>query len=593
MALQKILDLINKQERKKAALVLVMTIIMAILDAAGVVSVMPFIAVLANPSLVETNAILNATYVALEFEDQNSFLFLLGVLVFATLLISLAFKALTTHLQLRFLLMLEYSLSKRLVEGYLFQSYSWFLSRNSAELGKNILSEVSTVLYNCLMPLMTIISQGAIAVGILVLLILVDLQLSIVIGSTLSSAYALIILATRALLRRKGQERLIANEGRFATISEAFGAFKEVKVAGLEQSYISRFSVPALTYARNQATAQIVSQLPRFALEGIAFGGMVLVVLYLMTQSGNFADVLPFVALYAFAGYRLMPALQQIYAAASQMRFAGPALFALHADLIELGAPHIQRGQEEVKLKHAINLKNVNYSYPGAAQITLKNLCLTVPARSTVGLVGSSGSGKTTAVDLILGLIEADNGTLTVDDELICGRNKRAWQRTLGYVPQQIYLSDDTVTNNIAFGLDAGEIDQVAVERAAKLANIHNFIRNKLPQQYETKVGERGVRLSGGERQRIGIARALYRNPQILIMDEATSALDVLTEQLVMDAVNNLKHEITIILIAHRLSTVKECDMIFLMDKGEVRAQGSYKELIRTNLNFKKMVSLQ
>lgn len=572
---------------------LVMTIIMAILDAAGVVSVMPFIAVLANPSLVETNAILNATYVALEFEDQNSFLFLLGVLVFATLLISLAFKALTTHLQLRFLLMLEYSLSKRLVEGYLFQSYSWFLSRNSAELGKNILSEVSTVLYNCLMPLMTIISQGAIAVGILVLLILVDLQLSIVIGSTLSSAYALIILATRALLRRKGQERLIANEGRFATISEAFGAFKEVKVAGLEQSYISRFSVPALTYARNQATAQIVSQLPRFALEGIAFGGMVLVVLYLMTQSGNFADVLPFVALYAFAGYRLMPALQQIYAAASQMRFAGPALFALHADLIELGAPHIQRGQEEVKLKHAINLKNVNYSYPGAAQITLKNLCLTVPARSTVGLVGSSGSGKTTAVDLILGLIEADNGTLTVDDELICGRNKRAWQRTLGYVPQQIYLSDDTVTNNIAFGLDAGEIDQVAVERAAKLANIHNFIRNKLPQQYETKVGERGVRLSGGERQRIGIARALYRNPQILIMDEATSALDVLTEQLVMDAVNNLKHEITIILIAHRLSTVKECDMIFLMDKGEVRAQGSYKELIRTNLNFKKMVSLQ
>jgi ABC-type multidrug transport system fused ATPase/permease subunit len=310
-----------------------------------------------------------------------------------------------------------------------------------------------------------------------------------------------------------------------------------------------------------------------------------------MAQSGSFASALPIIALYAFAGYRLMPALQQIYGAVTQLRFAGPALDALHADLMSLQPAHPNPSQDAIALNQAISLNQIQYRYPNAPHPALKNLSLRIPAKSTVGLVGATGSGKTTTVDLILGLLEAQEGTLAVDGQVITEHNKRAWQRKIGYVPQQIYLADDTVAANIAFGIQAKDIDQAAVERASKIANLHEFVVNELPQQYQTTVGERGVRLSGGQRQRIGIARALYHNPQVLILDEATSALDNLTEQAVMEAVHNLGHEITIILIAHRLSSVRQCDQIYLLERGEVKASGTYDQLTASSQQFKAMAN--
>ena len=241
-------------------------------------------------------------------------------------------------------------------------------------------------------------------------------------------------------------------------------------------------------------------------------------------------------------------------------------------------------------LNSAITLNNIHFRYPNTSRSALQGISIKISAKSKVGLVGSTGSGKTTAVDLVLGLLEAQDGTLEVDGQVITEHNKRAWQRAIGYVPQQIYLADDTVAANIAFGLDAKDIDQAAVEFAAKIANLHDFVHNELPQQYQTTVGERGVRLSGGQRQRIGIARALYHKPQVLILDEATSALDNLTEQAVMEAVHNLGRDTTIILIAHRLSTVRECDMIFLLEKGELKAQGAFEELTRANEQFRAML---
>jgi ABC-type multidrug transport system fused ATPase/permease subunit len=588
--IQKLLDLLTPPDRKRAHLLLGMILVMALLDMVGVASIMPFMAVLANPELVQTNSFLNAAYTQLGFADPQQFLFALGMLVFVLLVVSLAFKALTTYAQLRFTLMREYSIGKRLVEGYLHQPYSWFLSRHSADVGKTILSEVSQVIAKAIIPMMNLIAHGAVAIALLALLILIDTQLALVAGLTLTTAYALIFKATRGHLARIGKERVKANQARFTAVSEAFGASKEVKVGGLEQAYINRFSGPAQTFACHQATAQVISQLPRFALEAIAFGGMLLVVLYVMAQSGSFASALPIIALYAFAGYRLMPALQQIYGAVTQLRFAGPALDALHSDLMSLKPAYANPSQDAIALKQAITLNQIQYRYPNAPQPALKNLSLTIPANSTVGFVGATGSGKTTTVDLILGLIEAQEGTLEIDGQTITEHNQRAWQRAIGYVPQQIYIADDTVAANIAFGLDAKDIDQAAVERAAKIANLHDFVANDLPQQYQTTVGERGVRLSGGQRQRIGIARALYHNPQVLILDEATSALDNLTEQAVMEAVYNLGQEITIILIAHRLSTVKACSTIFLLEKGELKAKGTFDQLTKISELFRAMI---
>ncbi|MDA8632049.1 ABC transporter ATP-binding protein/permease, partial [Litoricolaceae bacterium] len=461
-----------------------------------------------------------------------------------------------------------------------------------ADLGKTILSEVSAVIGGGMIPLMSLIAQSAVAMALLILLIIIDPMLALSVGAVLGLAYAAIFAVISGWLKRLGQARIEANKERFTAVSEAFGAAKEVKVGGLEQVYIHRFAKPAEIYAKGQATAQVIVQLPRFALEAVAFGGMLLVILYLMAKSGSFASALPIIALYAFAGYRLMPALQQVYGSFTQLRFVGPALDAVYQELSNLQTADAQRDQlSPLPLTQAITLNHVSYRYPNAPQPALKDIDLTIPVHTRIGFVGATGSGKTTTVDVILGLLEPHEGALKIDGQLITAANCRQWQRAIGYVPQHIYLADDSVASNIAFGVNAEEIDQQAVEWAAKIANLHEFVVKDLSKGYATTVGERGVRLSGGQRQRIGIARALYHNPQVLILDEATSALDNLTEQVVMEAVDNLDHDITIILIAHRLSTVRQCDQIYLLERGEVKAQGTFEELTQANEQFRLMVA--
>lgn len=588
--LKKILNLLTPPERKRATMLMGMILVMAFLDVMGVASVLPFIAALANPELLQTNAVLNIAFNAsshIGVHTTEQFLFSLGVLVFVLLFISLAFKALTTYMQTRFALMREYSIGKQIVEGFLHQPYPWFLNRHSADLGKTILSEVQIVINSAILPLMTLMSQSAVVLALLTLLIVVDPLLALSVGAVLGLAYAGIFMVMSGWIKRLGLVRVDANKKRFTAVSEAFSAFKEVKVSGLEQVYIQRFAKPAEIYAKVHATANVITQLPRFALEAFAFGGLLLVILYLMMKSGNFAAALPIISLYAFTGYRLMPALQQIYGAFTQLRFAGPALDALHRDLSSLQTAKAKEDHlTTLPLTQAIQLNQVSYRYPGAAHIVLNSIDLIIPAHSRVGFVGGTGSGKTTTVDVILGLLEPLDGSLSIDGQAITASNRRKWQRVIGYVPQNIYLADNSVASNIAFGENAKDIDQRAVERAAKIANLHEFVINDLQQGYETKVGEHGVRLSGGQRQRIGIARALYHNPQVLILDEATSALDNLTEQAVMRALNNLDQEITIIMIAHRLSTVRQCDQIFFLAQGEVKASGTYEELKSSNQQF-------
>jgi len=589
----KLQALLTPSERKRAAMLLIMILIMAFLDVLGVASILPFMSVLASPELLHTNTMLNATFIAsrrIGIHTPEQFLFALGLLVFVMLVTSLAFKAVTIYAQTRFVLLLEYSIGKRLVARYLHQPYSWFLNRHSADLGKVILSEVSAVILGGMMPLMNLLAQSTVALALMILLIVVDPLLALGVSAVLGLAYAGILAVTSGLLKRLGQARIDANQERFTVVSEAFGAAKEVKVGGLELVYIQRFAKPAEIYAKGQATAQVIAQLPRYALEAIAFGGMLVVTLYLMVASGSFSSALPTIALYAFSGYRLMPALQQIYQAFTQLRFAGPALDALHRDFGSLKAINTYNGNPSpLPLTQGITLKQVSYWYPHAQHPALKGVDVNIPARSKVGFVGATGSGKTTIVDVILGLLEPQEGILEIDGQPINAANRRKWQREIGYVPQHIYLTDDSIAANIAFGVAAKDIDHQAVEDAAKIANLHNFVTDDLPQGYATIVGERGVRLSGGQRQRIGIARALYCNPQVLILDEATSALDNLTEQAVMEALKNIDQNITIILIAHRLSTVRECDQIYLLQRGEVKASGTYDQLNQNSQEFAAM----
>lgn len=586
-----LLFILTSRERKGAAILLLMMLVTALLDMIGVASVLPFIAVLTNPSIIETNSILNymfETSFVIGVESSKDFLFFLGVLVFVTLVLSLAFKAFTIYLQVRFIELCEYSISKRLVEKYLYQPYSWFLNQHSADLGTSILSEVSQLTGGGIRPLLELIAKGMITIALVTLLIIADPKLALVVGFTLAAAYILIFYFIRKHLNRSGKERLKNNRLRYMVVSEAFNAAKEVKVGGLEKIYIDLFSSSAKIFAQTSSFAQVMAQLPRYALEIIAFGGILLIILYMMGQSGSLNNALPIISLYVFAGYRLMPALQQIYTSFNTLTFIGPSIDKITKDFEDIKLQKFDDEQITISLNKNISLENIYYNYPNTSRTALKNININIPAKSIVGLVGPTGSGKTTIVDIILGLLESQKGSLKVDEKIITNKNSRSWQRSLGYVPQQIFLSDDTIESNIAFGIKPKDIDKEKLKNVSKIANLHEFIINELPNKYQTKIGERGVRLSGGQRQRIGIARALYHNPQVLILDEATSALDNQTEKAVMDAVNNLSRDITVILITHRLSTVKKCDQIFLIEKGEIKNKGTFQELIIADENFRK-----
>jgi ATP-binding cassette, subfamily B, bacterial PglK len=593
-------SLLDSHERRRVAMVFGVLVVVAFVDALGVASIMPFIAVLANPEVVETNRYLAMIYTGIGFPSRDRFLLFLGVTFFLVLMASLSLRALGTWAQLRFSHNRNATWSARLTGGYLRQPYEWFLNRHSADLATSVLSEVNQVVNGALLPAMRAIAHMLVAVFLLLLLIAADPLLAVAVAIVLGGGYLLISMAFRRRLRRVGEERRNANKERFHIVQEAFGGVKDVKIAGLEEAIVRRFSVPARVFASRQISSGLISQLPSFAMQGLLFGGMLLVLLYLLTTWGGFQQALPVVALYAFAGYRLMPAIQGAYGDISTLRFTEPVLELLSEDFQTLqttpppAEPRMQDGGREslVRLGRQLELRTVTYTYPGADTAALRALSMTIPTHSKVGLVGSTGSGKTTTVDLILGLLRPQEGAVVVDGVEITGHLVREWQRSIGYVPQQIYLSDDTVAGNIAFGIRAREIDLAAVERAAKIAVLHDFVVDELPQGYDTQVGERGVRLSGGQRQRIGIARALYRDPDVLVFDEGTSALDNITEMAVMEALQDLGGKTTMILIAHRLSTVRTCDCIYLLDHGRLIAHGKYEDLVNKDERFRAMAEL-
>lgn len=592
--LKNISNLLTVSERKQALMLLTMILVMAFLDVLGVSSILPFMALISDSSLIETNIYLAEAY---EFgkrfgiNSPRQFLILLGVLMFVTLVSSLAFKMLTIFIQLRFMLMREYSIGKRLMESYLGQPYAWLISKNSSDIGKTVLSEVNYVVHNSLVPTMELIAQGLVVIAMCTLLVIIDPVLTLCTMFVFSFSYGVILLITRKHLARIGEQRVRANKERFAAVSEAFGAFKEVKMGSLEYICVDRFSAPAKSYAEHQASELSIRWMPRYVIEAIAFGGVISILLVLLQKNGDLVTVLPVLAVYTYAGYRMLPALQKIYGALTQIRFSSPALDALQQEVQNLN--HCSKKRYEEYLFHftkTISLSGIEYKYPNASTSALKGISFDILPGSKVGIVGTTGGGKTTLVDVILGLLQPTQGTLSVDGIKINVENCRSWQRLIGYVPQNIYLNDDTIASNIAFGVPHQEIDLQAVKNAAKIASLNEFVMNNLPEGYQTIVGERGVRLSGGQRQRIGIARALYHNPKVLILDEATSALDNITEDSVMESVNKIDHDITVIMIAHRLTTIQKCDQIYLLENGSIVDEGTFYQLMHKNKTFNAMV---
>lgn len=583
--IRKMIELLSTKERFYLYFIFIGLVLVAFVEMIGVASIMPFMAVVANPDVIESNRFFHYVYKFFNFADRQSFLIFLGIIVLVLLVASNLLKAFMLWATLKYDNQLNSNLGQRLLGGYLERSYDFFLNRNTADLGKNILNEARTVVASVLSPGMKIVSSSLVIIFILSFLFLVNPIIAVCIFALLGGTYFSIFYAVRKKLSRIGEDQVHVNSMKFKSAGEALGGIKDLKVLGREKYFLNVFNFYADRHAHNNVVAGTISQLPRYFLEIIAFGGILLLVLFYLRAEQSATQMVPLLALYAFAGYRLMPALQELFASATTLRYGLPALDVLHRDLIyeRLDNKDLDsKGQDVVNplsFSNSIRLNQVTYQYPQADSLALDDLDISIRSNTTVGLVGTTGSGKTTTVDIILGLLAPTSGDLLVDDVVVNSQNLVAWQLNLGYVPQHIYLIDDTLTRNIAFGVSDDEIDMEAVKRSAQMANLDEFVNEELSQGYDTVIGERGVRLSGGQRQRIGIARALYRNPLVLILDEATSALDGITEKYVMDAIKGLTGKITIIVIAHRLTTVKGCDMIYHLERGRLVDQGSYADL--------------
>lgn len=587
-------SMFDRRERRNALILLMLMLGNGLLELVGIASVVPLIAVLSDPSVIQRNALLNRMYVALGYDSTVDFLFLLSFITFILTATRALFSMATSYATVRFAQERARKWSVSLLKIYLARTYSWFITRNTSELGKTILSETDGVVQHCLLPTLNLTSQSIVCIFILGLIIYAEPYTAATVSAIIGGIYGIVYFSSRRLFSRIGEDLHNSNSLRFTLVQEILGGIKEIKVARVERAYVGRFDKAARVRAKRSTQRQLLKDIPRSTLELVAIGGVLVFILILLWRSDSeLRSILPTLALYVFAGTRLMPAMQRVFQDIVHLRSSAPTLLALRD---ELRYPEISSPAPAAKivLKDAIDVRCVSYSFPESGKPALSNVSLRLPAHTITAIVGASGSGKSTLLDNLLGILTPQSGSILLDGRPLSLDNTGGWQSSIGYVPQQIFMLDDTISANIAFGRAPhdGSVD-AAIERAAKLAMIHEFICGELADGYDTRMGDRGIRLSGGQRQRVGIARALFHDPSVLVLDEATSALDPATEQQVVGGLIRLKQTQTIILVTHRIASVKLCDNIVLMNKGEVRAVGTYDELMATEQVFRDLASPQ
>ena len=590
---KKVWDLLLVKEKKQAFFLILLMIAYGAIETFGIVSIFPLVSVLSDPEIIQNNKYLSLIYEYFGFQSNQSFLIFLTSAVFFITVTRTLFNGFLNHSILRFTQIRNQSFSTRLLNSYLNRPYIYFLTRHSAEMGKTILSEVEAVIANSVVPGLELISRSLISIFVVSAVFLAAPKIAFIAISTFSISYGIIYFLIRKYLLRKATERIEANKNRFMISQEALVGIKEIQVRDATEVYLNNFRNATNLFHRLRIKTSLAKLIPTLFIQISVSGGILIIILLLLVQAGeNYNEIIPLVALYAFAGMRILPVIQGLFKNLTSLRSGKPALEILYKELVKSNLSDKKKCDVNLPpLKNQIQIDNISFSYPESKSTIINKLSIKIEARTSIAFVGSTGAGKSTVIDIILGLLEPDKGFIRVDNIPLNKNNIKSWQRSIGYVPQTIFIADDTIARNIALGCKKDEIDYAQIRSVAKLAQINDFIENDLPFSYDTKVGEAGVKLSGGQRQRLGIARALYRNPQVLIFDEATSALDNLTEKAIIDRINNLKNSITLIMIAHRLSTIKNCDKIFHLENGTLRSHGTFKELSNNDELFKNMLS--
>jgi ABC-type multidrug transport system fused ATPase/permease subunit len=574
--IRRVLFLARPYGRTKLALVFSLSLAQALFQVIGITSIFPFLAIAADPDRIRRSHFGTQFLSLFPPMENRQLLLVTGLIAILALLLSNAVNLLSEYARTRYAQNFAHWLRVRLLRRMASQPYTYFLQRNSGDLLKKIFGDVNNYTSGVLLPLLDTVARVFTAVLLLATLFLVQPVIAVSAAIVLG-AYYVIIFRLLARKRREVDEGLrTSNAGSYREAQQMLGGIKPVKVHRAEEHFLSRFSRHSAVFAQMYARLPIFANSARYFVEPLAFGGLVVAVLVLAARGRDFSDILPNLGVMALAGYRLLPSLQLLYAQLTQVSSMRHAVDEVYDEFV--AAAEIDKSTPRpisveavtpanpFRWNNAITLCEVLYRYPGASRPALDGLSVVIPKNTSLGVIGPTGSGKSTFVDLLLGLYYPTAGEILIDGQPLTPTLVPSWRDSIGYVPQEIFLIDDTIARNIAFGLPDEKIDHARLREACAMAQILDFIEAELANGFDTNVGERGIRLSGGQRQRIGLARALYHRPSLLILDEATSALDVATEAKLLNALRSLSGKLTMIVAAHRLSTVANCEQ--LIDLG-------------------------
>ncbi|UIE37510.1 ABC transporter ATP-binding protein/permease [Leptodesmis sichuanensis A121] len=585
---------LTKGRHRSLAMIAFLFLFISILEVFGTGVIGPFIAVATNPTLVKTNYWLNLTYKQLNFRSEQHFLIILGAVVLIAFYVKAFLSFASQRAVFRFGYTLKAELSYKLLKAYLEAPYNFHLRVNSATLIQNVITTTDNVCIGVVMPLLTAISNAAITLALILLLIKASAMALILIALLLPLVFGLIkLLRSRlALWSRDGWE---ASAEMIRILNHGLGGLKETRIIGCESYFEQQMEQQTKRFAKNLTLAQSYGNLPRFVIEAFMITFLIsFTLLFISLNKREGQNLTAILGIFALASIRLLPAISNLVSNVNTFRSNTFAIDKLFFDFKEIEKGKIlpefsfddrcvslalnSSDKLSIPFKKQLSLENLVFQYPGASRKSLDQISLTIQKGQSIGLIGKSGAGKTTLVDVLLGLFIPQSGDIKVDGCSVYS-NLRAWQNLLGYVPQSIFLIDDTLERNIAFGVPDHLIDQNRLRKAIEMAQLREVV-DQLPDGIKTAVGERGVLLSGGQRQRVGIARVLYHEREILVFDEATAALDIETEKLVTEATKALSGTKTIIIIAHRLSTIEHCDRIYQLEQGRILKSGSYQEVV-------------
>lgn len=591
---RELVSLMSSEQRKSFLYLQFFVVLMAIAEVVGVAAVGPFMALVGNMELIQTNAVVNNLYLQSGLSSPIEFLFFTGVAVLVFLAVSAVLSVVTIWKLSNFAAGTGAEMGDALYAYYLKQNILYHSVTTSSQLTKQIATEVARITDHVLQPLVQINARIVAALFISVAIFAYNPIISLAGLLVFLTAYVSLFFVVRGRLARNGKMISRVSKQRFTLMNEGFGAIRDVQLLGRESSFIRAFQESGRVFARAYGSSNGLYNMPRYLMEFIVYSGMVgLILILLKVHEGDLSAILPILAVFGLAAFKLLPSFQQIYSGVAQVKSNISAFESIKHDLSLARASALTSVPGRTAGDHLqgdIEFRCVEFCYPDKPTAALKNISLQIPRGAVVGVVGPSGSGKSTLIDILLGLIAPDKGAFLVGERVVDRDNVRQWQEQLGYVPQSIFLTEGTITENVAFGIEPEFIDAQKVKRAIQLAHLDEWV-DALPDTYETRIGERGVQISGGQRQRLGIARALYDDADILVFDEATSALDGVTEKMIMEAVERFSHKKTIIMIAHRLNTIKNCDVIFMLDQGRVVDQGTYEYLMANNAYFNRMAS--